>query len=350
MSRKPSPSDLPQVHLDYLEKQDWHLPMKSQENKIIVLGAAPSLIDEISKFFSVSGGSKRLTVTRGRNHNIGADPSLLMQQQAYVVRESCDSFVLEPIVKGSGFNSIEQVLNPNTNARVITSAQHFASDLLSVISTFPYSPLLRLSGESGAGKSHLARLLHRIQRDTTLPPRTVQGMCMSHARIAIDDVVTRRMYSSGRWSAQELLEMTLGNNLKHLIVDDPQLLPRWVLKAICDAANEPPAITVTFCVTPSHNDTWVADALLNNVMSYCPTIAVPPLRARSADVPALFLDLCLEMQHTMRRAVVSIDGTWLEELKHYQWPGNVRELKELARRFVLLAPKSGFRRHEFHTL
>ena len=31
----------------------------------------------------------------------------------------------------------------------------------------------------------------------------------------------------------------------------------------------------------------------------------------------------------------------------YHWPGNIRELKELARRFVLLAPASGFRRHEF---
>src|SRR5262249_46219274 len=67
------------------------------------------------------------------------------------------------------------------------------------------------------------------------------------------------------------------------------------------------------------------------------TLELPPLRARSADVPLL-------AQHFMRRfagqygqPVRSVDEQSLVILSRHTWPGNVRELENLIHRELLLS-------------
>ena len=64
---------------------------------------------------------------------------------------------------------------------------------------------------------------------------------------------------------------------------------------------------------------------------------VPPLRERVGDVPLLarhFLDL-LRRQH--RRKVASISSDAMDRLVHYPWPGNVRELRNVVEHGTILA-------------
>lgn len=318
---------------------------------IVVFDAAPWLITDVQQFFSLSGGPARLTVTRPQSTEAGAVPVPCMRQKASIVRESCGTFVLERKLHGAAPGNSDRYLIRNSAARVITSSQSFASELWTVITNLPYSPVIRVRGESGAGKSHVARLLHSMRRDAQSPPRSVHGMCMSNLQLAGDAFGAENQSSNDRLSAARLLEMAFGKNMSHLIVDEPQMLPRWMLRAMFDAANENTKINVTFCVQSANKSlgTDTTDTVFNNMTFCCPEVFVPALRARPADIVPLFLDLCLEMQESMRRGTVFIDGNWLEEIKHHHWPGNIRELKELARRFVLFAPESGFRRHEFTT-
>ena len=72
-------------------------------------------------------------------------------------------------------------------------------------------------------------------------------------------------------------------------------------------------------------------------------IELPPLRARSEDVPDL-------LEHYLRVAALElgVDPKALtaeakEKLLHYDWPGNVRELVNLCRRLTVLAPGSEIR-------
>ncbi len=323
--------------------------MNSTDHTIVVYGATSSLIANVSDFFTVSGGSTRLTVTRPKKQEAAAVPVPFMREKADVVRESCGTCVLERKLHGTPPGSGDGFLIRNSEHRVITTSESFASELWTVLTNLSYSPVIKVRGESGAGKSYVAKLLHSMRRDIDSLPRHVQGMCLSKVRLTSDALGTVNQSANDRSSAVGLLEIAFGKNVSGLIVDDPQSLPRWMLRAMLDAANEPSRIKVTFCVKPSGDTPRpdANDALFDNLTFFCPEVFVPPLRTRPADIVPLFLDLCMEMQQTVRRGTVSIDGNWLEDMKHHHWPGNIRELKELARRFVLLAPASGFRRHEF---
>lgn len=323
--------------------------MRSMDNTIFVFGATSSLIADVTDFFSVSGGSTRLTVTRPQTKEARDVPVPFMRDKPGVVRESCGTCVLERKFQGTAPGRGDGFVIRNSDTRVITKSESFASELWSVLANLPYSPVIRIRGESGAGKSHVARLLYSARCDAQSLPRQVQGMCLSKVRLASDALEAVSASANDRSSAVGLLETAFGKDVSELIVDDPQMLPRWMLRAMYDAANEQSRIKVTFCVTPTGATPSPAPNvdLFNEMTSYCPEVFVPALRTRPADIIPLFLDLCMEMQQTVRRGSLSIDGNWLEEMKHHQWPGNIRELKELARRFVLLAPTSGFRRHEF---
>jgi len=73
-------------------------------------------------------------------------------------------------------------------------------------------------------------------------------------------------------------------------------------------------------------------------------VNVPPLRARSHDIPYLAKRFLTEASMELRRTVVDIHDEALEVLVRYPWPGNVRELRNVIRRAVLLA--SGLIRSE----
>lgn len=53
---------------------------------------------------------------------------------------------------------------------------------------------------------------------------------------------------------------------------------------------------------------------------------LPPLRARSGDVKALFWHFVHEMNARSRRRVERVTSRALHAIEHYGWPGNVREL------------------------
>jgi two-component system, NtrC family, nitrogen regulation response regulator GlnG len=64
-------------------------------------------------------------------------------------------------------------------------------------------------------------------------------------------------------------------------------------------------------------------------------IRLPPLRERSADIPALarhFAALAVREGLPMKR----LDDAAMERLRAYRWPGNVRELENLVRRLAAL--------------
>jgi two-component system nitrogen regulation response regulator GlnG len=67
-------------------------------------------------------------------------------------------------------------------------------------------------------------------------------------------------------------------------------------------------------------------------------VRLPPLRERSADVPALvrhFASLAAREGLPLK----TLDDGAMERLRRYRWPGNVRELENLARRLAALYPQ-----------
>ncbi|MGE0712934.1 MAG: helix-turn-helix domain-containing protein [Planctomycetota bacterium] len=67
-------------------------------------------------------------------------------------------------------------------------------------------------------------------------------------------------------------------------------------------------------------------------------LALPPLRERAAELPALCAALLEEQAARTGRRGLRVSAAGLELLGRYPWPGNVRELANVLERAAILAP------------
>jgi transcriptional regulator with GAF, ATPase, and Fis domain len=66
------------------------------------------------------------------------------------------------------------------------------------------------------------------------------------------------------------------------------------------------------------------------------SIDIPPLRARSEDIPLLIQDVVHKRARRLGRRVQTVDPQSLSDLSNYAWPGNLRELENLVERALVL--------------
>ncbi|MGI5864383.1 MAG: sigma-54-dependent transcriptional regulator [Myxococcales bacterium] len=66
-------------------------------------------------------------------------------------------------------------------------------------------------------------------------------------------------------------------------------------------------------------------------------IALPPLRERTEDIPALVRHFIDKYNKRLNKKVQGIEPEALEVLQEYGWPGNIRELENLMERMLLFA-------------
>jgi transcriptional regulator with GAF, ATPase, and Fis domain len=66
-------------------------------------------------------------------------------------------------------------------------------------------------------------------------------------------------------------------------------------------------------------------------------ISVPPLRARSEDIPALVEYFVEIFSRRLGKQIDSVPSATMAAFRSYSWPGNIRELQNLIERAVILA-------------
>jgi len=66
-------------------------------------------------------------------------------------------------------------------------------------------------------------------------------------------------------------------------------------------------------------------------------IALPALRERPDDIPALVAHFVLKFGERMAKRISKISETHMESLSRYPWPGNIRELQNVVERAVVLS-------------
>ncbi len=70
-------------------------------------------------------------------------------------------------------------------------------------------------------------------------------------------------------------------------------------------------------------------------------VTIPPLRERTADIPALVEAMVCRFETLHGKRLAGIGDKAMRALKTHSWPGNVRELENVLERGVILAPPNG---------
>ena len=206
---------------------------------------------------------------------------------------------------------------------------------------------LLITGESGTGKDHLARLIHELglRRDApflkidcaSLPPQLVESELFGHELGAFTGAVERKLGrfelgGAGTIVLDEIAALTPGAQGKLLRVSQERTFERLGGTETLRIEARLVALTNVDLPAAVASGRFREDLYFRlNVL----TLNVPPLRERRADIP-LIADHLL----TTLRAVHGRPGAHLSEATRrmfaaYLWPGNIRELRNALERAVV---------------
>jgi DNA-binding NtrC family response regulator len=216
-----------------------------------------------------------------------------------------------------------------------------------------------ITGESGTGKDHLARLIHELgpRRDApylkidcaSLPQELVESELFGHERGAFTGAVERKL---GR------LEMAQGGTI---VLDEVAALSPATQSKLLRVLEErqferlggTETITIharLIALTNSDLTRLVAEGQFREDLFFrlsVLTIGVPALRARPADILPL-ADALLERAvrvHGRNGAAFSEPARHM--LSAYPWPGNVRELKNSIERALVFSTGASLAPQDF---
>ena len=215
----------------------------------------------------------------------------------------------------------------------------------------PVPSAVLIIGESGSGKELVARELHRLGpgerapfvaiNSAALPEQLVESELFGHERGAFTGANTTRkgafeVASGGTLFLDEVGELLPGTQAKLLRVLEQQEITR--------VGGTRPIQVKTRVVAATNRDLEqdVRDGRFREDLFYrlnVLVLAVPPLRDRLSDLPALATHL---LTHTCQRYGVrtkKLDAQVLELLMAHDWRrNNVRELRNVIERMVIAAP------------
>ena len=221
--------------------------------------------------------------------------------------------------------------------RVLEMAQKVASTATTLL----------ITGESGAGKDHLARLIHELgpRHDApylkidcaSLPQELVESELFGHERGAFTGAVERKLGRfelsyGGTVVLDEVAALVPGIQSKLMRVLEDHTFER--LGGTETLTLDARLIALTNAVLPQliAAGRFREDLYFRlNVVS----IHIPPLRERPADIVPLAEHLLARLSAVHNRQGAQFSEDAKQALLQYHWPGNIREMKNVIERALV---------------
>jgi transcriptional regulator with GAF, ATPase, and Fis domain len=211
-----------------------------------------------------------------------------------------------------------------------------------------------LLGESGTGKSLIARILHRLSPRRSgpfveincgaIPPGLIESELFGHARGAFTGAGRERPglfeeAKGGTVLLDEVAELPPELQVKLLSV-----LERHRVRRVGENRDRPVDVRV-IAATNSDLVSAVRQGRFREDLFYrlnVISLTVPPLRQRREDILPLAQRFLSEFARETNRRLLGFAPPAEDSLVKHHWPGNVRELRNVIERSVLLK-RSGAR-------
>ena len=207
-----------------------------------------------------------------------------------------------------------------------------------------------LTGESGTGKELLARALHYSGPRTDSPfvavncgaiaETLIESELFGHEKGAFTGAVTARrgLFSEahgGTLFLDEITELAPAMQVKLL-----RAIQERTVRAVGSSTEHPVEVRI---VAASNRDVEaeVQRGAFRQDLYYrldVIRIHLPPLRARSGDLPLLTDHFLRKYCEEQGKPLVRLTGEAMQRLSRYAFPGNVRELENVVERAVTLSP------------
>jgi DNA-binding NtrC family response regulator len=213
----------------------------------------------------------------------------------------------------------------------------------------PTPTTLLISGESGSGKDHLARLIHELgpRRDApflkidcaSLPPQLVESELFGHELGSFTGAVERKigrleLGGKGTIVLDEVAALSPGAQGKLLRVLQERTFERLGGTETLRIDARLIALTNTDLAAAVAAGVFREDLFFRlNVLP----LGVPALRERRADILPLTEQLLQTLRTVHNRPEAQLSELARRMLLGYSWPGNVRELRNALERAIVFS-------------
>jgi two-component system nitrogen regulation response regulator NtrX len=206
-----------------------------------------------------------------------------------------------------------------------------------------------ICGETGTGKELAARTLHEKSprhngpfvtlNCAAIPAELIESELFGHEKGSFTGAASRHIgkfeqANGGTFFLDEIGDMPLAMQAKLLRVLEESEVERI-------GGDHPIAIDVRVVVATHRNLEELAregkfrQDLFHRV--YVFPLLLPPLRARTEDIPALIEHFSRQVCGQNGWKPMRFAAEAISALQHYAWPGNIRELRNVVERLMLLA-------------
>ncbi len=219
----------------------------------------------------------------------------------------------------------------------------------------PTTANVLILGETGTGKELVARAIHDLSprrnfpfitlNCAAIPTGLLESELFGYERGAFTGALNQKI---GRFETAHRGTLFLDE-----VGDIPLELQPKLLRALQDKSFERLGgvrtipIDVRLVAATNRNLTaMMGDKLFRPDLYYRLNvfpIAMPPLRDRPGDIPALVRHFTAKYARKMGRTITSIPAATMAALVRWHWPGNVRELENFIERSVILSPATALR-------
>jgi len=200
-----------------------------------------------------------------------------------------------------------------------------------------------ITGDSGAGKERMARLIHESGYNKDQPLAYInckilaeqqlqdgQGGGGVHAGISGRSAMAEKLKQAGSGTVildevgmlSSQMQMYLLDRMSRDDLEESRMWPRFI------------------SITTQDISDLVSENLFLKELYYklkVFSLHIPPLRERKTDIPELVKNLLQELNPELDKKVVQLEDGVVQLLQSHDWPGNVRELKNVLMQALVLS-------------